>query len=180
LIDPAAGIAVWLGVSMLVVADGRRAIAAGVALATLGMSVLTLVTAGPLAAAALAAGGGVAAARRFASGPAGWDILPSGSTPRLVLCIATAIVAFWIAAGLTEGPVASLRFAVMVAVALAAARALWTNDESVLLTAVAVLALAVASAAAIGPDQPSVWPYVAGGLVAAIVGWVPLRRASAA
>jgi hypothetical protein len=180
LIDPLAGVAVWLGASLVVVADGRRGQAAGIAVATVGMAVLTFVTAGGVAAGALAIGGGVAAARRSVSGPAGWDILPPGSTPRLVLCIATAIVAFWVAAGVTSGPVASLRFAIMVGVALSAARVLSSTERSALLTALALLAITVASVGAIGSDQPTVWPYLVGGLVAALVGWWPLRTLSAA
>src|SRR4029077_7796656 len=110
LIQPAAGILVWLGASLVVVGDGRRGLAAGIALSLLGLAVLAFVTAGAVAAAAIAAGGAIAATRRSLIGPGGWEILAPGSTPRLVLCVATALVAFWIADAVTTGPVASLRF----------------------------------------------------------------------
>jgi hypothetical protein len=180
LIQPAAGIVVWLGASLVVVADGRRGLAMGIALSTLGLAVLALVTAGALAAAAIAVGGAIAGARRFVSGPAGWEVLAQGSTPRLVLCITTALVAFWIADAVTSGPVASLRFAVITGIALSAARALSTAKQAAQLSAVAVVALCVASAGAIGSTEAGVWPYLAGGVVAAVVGWLPLRRPSAA
>jgi hypothetical protein len=180
LIPPAAGLVVWLGASLIVIADGRRALATGIALTAAGLAVLALLTAGLPAAAALAVGGAIAAARRFVAGPPGWSILPPGSTPRLVLCVATAIVAFWVAAGVTGGPHGSLRFAVIVGLALATARTLSATEQTVLLSAVAILALSATSVAAIGSAEPSIWPYLAGGLVAALIGWLPLRTVSAA
>jgi hypothetical protein len=180
LISPAAGIAVWLGASLVVVSDGRRGLAVGIALTAAGLATFALLVASPPAAAALALGGAVATARRWFAGAAGWAILPPGSTPRLVLCVATALIAFWVAAGVTSGPYASLRFAVIVGTVLSAARVLSTSEQTVLLSAVTVLALSVASAAAIGSLSPEVWPYIAGGVVAAAAGWVPVRSASAA
>ena len=165
---------------MVVVSDGRRGLAAGIALSTLGLAVLAFITAGAVAAAAIAGGGAIAAVRRSVSGPAGWEILAPGSTPRLVLCIATALVAFWIAAGVTSGPVGSLRFGLMTGIALSAARLLSTDDAAAQLSTVAIVALCAASVAAIGSTEPGVWPYVVGGLVAALVGWLPMRSPSAA
>jgi hypothetical protein len=179
LISPAAGFVVWLGASLVVIADGRRALAAGIALTAAGLAVLALLTAGVPAAAALAVGGTIAAARRFATGPSGWSILPPGSTPRLVLCVATAIIAFWVAAGVTAGPFGSLRFGVIAGLALATARVLSTTEQTVLLSAVAILALSATSVGAIGSAEPSIWPYIAGALVAALIGWLPLRTVSA-
>lgn len=170
----------WLGASLIVVADGRRGLAAGIALTTLGLTLLAFVTAGALAASAVAAGGAVAAARRFTSGPGGWAILAPGSTPRLVLCIAAGLIAFWIADAVTSGPVASLRFSLLTGIALPTARVLSTAEEAAQLTAVAALALCMASAGAVGTTSPEVWPYLAGGLVAVAVGWLPLRKPSAA
>ncbi|HET9762676.1 MAG TPA: hypothetical protein VFR50_04135 [Casimicrobiaceae bacterium] len=180
MIAPAAGIVVWLGASLAVVSDGRRGLAAGIALTTVGLATLAFLTAGPIASGAVALGGAVAAVRRYFSGPAGWGILPPGSTPRLVLCVATALIAFWVAAGVASGPYASLRFGVIVGIVLSGARVLSTSDQAVLLSAVAILALNVAIAAAVGSSSPGVWPYFAGGFVAATVGWLPLRTAIAA
>jgi hypothetical protein len=180
LIPPAAGILVWLGASLVVLSDGRKGLAVGIALTTVGLATFALVLAGPLAAVALVLGGAVAAARRYVTGAAGWAILPPGSTPRLVLCVATAVIAFWFAAGVTSGSYASLRFGVIVGAVLSAARVLSTSEQTVLLSAVTVLALSVASAAAIGASSPDVWPYLAGAIVGAVVGWMPVRSASAA
>jgi hypothetical protein len=180
LIQPAAGIAVWLGASLAVVADGRRGLALGIWLSTLGLVVLAFVTAGALAALAIGAGGAIAGARRFVSGPAGWEILAPGSTPRLVLCIATALFAFWIADAVTSGPVASLRFAGLTAITLSVARVMSTAERAAQLSAVAIVALCVASFGAIGSTEPAVWPYLAGALVAGVVGWLPSRSAIAA
>lgn len=180
MIQPAAGIVVWLGASLVVVADGRRGLAAGILLSTLGLAALAFVTAGAVAAAAIAAGGVIAAVRRSISGPAGWEVLAPGSTPRLVLCIATGLVAFWIADAVTSGPVASLRFALMSGIALSAARVLSTAEPAAQLSAVAIVALCAASVGAIGSTEPDVWPYLVGGMVAALLGWLPLRSRSAA
>lgn len=180
MISPAAGIAVWLGASLIVVADGRRGLAAGIALSTLGLAVLGFVTAGAFAAAAVAIGGAVATARRFTNGPDGWGILAPGSTPRLVLCLAAGLLAFWIANAVLSGPLASLRFSLLTGIALPTARVLSTAEEAAQLSAVAVLALCIASAAAAGSRSPEVWPYLVAGVVAAAVGWLPLRKPSAA
>lgn len=178
--SPAAAVVVWLGATLVVVADGRRGLAAGLALSALGLSVLAFLTAGVLPAVALASGGAIAAARRYGAGPQGWGLLPPGSTPRLVLCIAAALVAFWVSAGITSGPFASLRFAAMIGAGLAAARVLSSADGSALLSALALLALSAASVTAIAIPEPSAWPYVVAGVLAAGAGWVPLSRARVA
>lgn len=180
MIAPSAAVIVWLGATLFVVGDGRRAQAAGIGLSALGLAIIALLVDGVAPAAALAVGGAIAAARRFVSGPGGWAILPAGSTPRLVLCIAAGLVAFWVAAGITSGPFASLRFAVILGAALAAARALTTTEESALLSAVVLLALSAASGAAVGTSQPELAPYIAGGAIAAVAGWLPVpTRANA-
>ena len=76
MIEVAAGFVAWLGASMVVLADARRGLALGIAIATLGLAVLVLQDAGPLEAAAMALGGLLASARCASSGPAGWQIMP--------------------------------------------------------------------------------------------------------
>ena len=180
MISPAAALVAWLGATFIVVADGRRGLAAGIALSALGLAVLAFLTAGLVPATALAAGGAIAAARRYTSGPEGWSILPHGSTPRLVLCIAAALLAFWLSAGITSGPFASLRFAAILGAALAAARVLSSADESALLSALVLLSLSGASVTAVAIPEPSVWPYLAAGVLAAGAGWLPLKRRAGA
>src|SRR5207249_2138584 len=83
-VEAASGFVAWLGVSLVVLSDGRRGLALGMALGALGLAGVSLPAAEPIGAIALVAGGAVAAARRFTAGPAGWAVMPAGSTPRLV------------------------------------------------------------------------------------------------
>lgn len=170
----------WLGASIVVLGDGRRALALGMVLGTVGMTVIAWQNAGPVAAVAIAAGGAIASARRLGSGPEGWRIMPPGSTPRLVLCIAGGLVVLWIAAAVTTGPGASLRFTVMLVAGLSGARVLASEDASVLLTSSGLLALVVALAAAFGDGAAGPWTFLAAALIAGAVGWLPLRTARAA
>lgn len=170
-----AAFAAWLGVSIIVVADGRLGLALGLAIATVGLAAIAWQPAGPLASAALLIGGGVAAAQRLRAGPDGWNVMPSGSTPRLVMCIASGLVALWIAASLTTGGEAPLRFAVLVAVGLAGARVLGTDDVAAATTASAALVMALGVAAAVNDLHPTLWPYAAAAAVAAGAAWFPRR-----
>jgi hypothetical protein len=63
---------------------------------------------------------------------------------------------------------------------LAAARVLVSTEYSILLSAAALLALAVGLGAAVGPGMQDPWPFIAGGLAAAAIPWLPLRAPSAA
>src|SRR5207244_2346671 len=114
----------WLGASLVVLGDGRRALAFGVFLAAAGMTVIAWQSAGPVAAAAIATGGALAAVRRFGSGPDGWRSMPPGSTPRLVLCVAGGLIVLWVAAAATTAAGAPLRFTVMVIAGFSGARVL--------------------------------------------------------
>ena len=153
-------------------------LALGTALATAGLAAVTWLGAGPAAAAVLALGGGIAAVRRSVSGPEGWALMPPGSTPRLILCVASALLALWIAIGITSGESAALRFAALVVIGLAGARVLSSTDPHVQLTAGAVLALAIGAAA--GLSGANLWPYVASAALAAGVCWLPLSAPRAA
>ena len=178
MIEGIASFVAWLGASLIVLADGRRALALGVALAAAGLAVITWVGAGPVPAAILAVGGVIAAGRRFASGPGRWAVMPPGSTPRLILCVASALVALWIALGITTGDSPALRFAVLVVIGLSGARVLSSADPHVQLTAGAVLAVAIGAAAGLGGGD--LWPYVAAAVLAAGACWLPLRAPRAA
>jgi hypothetical protein len=166
-----AALVAWVGASLVVLSDGRRGLALGMAVAAAGLAGIAWRSAGPLAAAAIAVGGLAAAAGRLRSGELGWGIMPAGSTPRLLLCVAVALVAAWVATTVTTGPGAGLRFAALASLGLAAARVLWSADAAVLLTAAGLLALDIGIAA----SAADIWPYAAGGLVAAVIGWVPPR-----
>lgn len=178
--EAAAAFAAWLGASLVLVSDGRRGLALGMAFATVGLGALALGGGGPVAAVAVLAGGAIATVRRVFVGRPGWAIMPAGSTPRLVTCVAAGLVALWVAAIVMSGAGAALRFAVMTGVGLAGARVLWSDDAHVLLTAAGVLAIAIAAGGAVAPVAAGFWPYVAAALIAAAAPFVPTERQSAA
>jgi hypothetical protein len=168
----AAGLA-WLGASVLVLADGRRGLALGLALLTAGFSVLALVSGLPAGAAAVAAGGGIAAWQCRRSPSARWGIMPPGSTPRLVLCIGSGLFGLWLAAALMIGPGAAMRFAVLVVLGLMGARLLSSSELHVVLAGIAGLALAVGAGAALDVPSAGNIPDFAAGLIAAGVMAIP-------
>jgi hypothetical protein len=175
LIEGAAAFVVWLGVALVVLADGRRGLSAGLALVTIALSVFAWENGGMLGSAALLLGGGAAAMRRVRSGPEGWAVMPPGSTPRVILCVGAALLALWIAASLTSGPGAGLRFAVLAAVGLAGARIMSSDDPSALMTAAGALALALALSPALDGESPGIALYAIAGIVAAVAAWLPPR-----
>ncbi|TMD97260.1 MAG: hypothetical protein E6I72_06920 [Chloroflexi bacterium] len=129
---------------------------------------------------ALAVGGLVAATGRLVAGPPGWAILPAGSTPRLVLCIAGGLVALWVGLGVTSGDGASLRFGVISTIGFGAARVLSSHDQSVVLSALALISLAVGAAVGLAAPGSGVVPYVAAAVIAAGSAWIPIKAPSAA
>jgi len=170
----------WLGASLVVLSDGRRGLALGVLLAGAGVAVVAFPTAGLGGSAALAVGGLVAATGRLVAGPPGWAILPAGSTPRLVLCIAGGLVALWVGLGVTSGDGASLRFGVISTIGFGAARVLSSHDQSVVLSALALISLAVGAAVGLAAPGSGVVPYVAAAVIAAGSAWIPIKAPSAA
>ena len=176
----AAAATAWLGASVVVLADGRRGLAGGLAIATLGLTILAFIDAAPLAAGILLLGGSAASARRAFAGPPGWAIMPAGSTPRLVTCVAGGLLALWVGIVVTSGDGGAVRFAVLAVIGLAGARSLWSEDPSVILTAVAVLVLGVAVGASLSEFSPGVWPFALAAILAASTSWIPFKVARAA
>jgi hypothetical protein len=169
----------WLGASMIVLADGRRGLAFGLALATVGLAGIAWLEGDGLAAAIVLAGGAMAAFQRHRVGPAGWLVMAPGSTPRLILCVAGLLVALWFAGSVTVGPDGATRFAVLSVVGLSGARIVSSREPSVIVTAVAVLAIAIAVAAQLGVSSPGPAPYLAAALIAAGVTFLPVPAARA-
>jgi hypothetical protein len=159
----------WLGATVIVLSDGRRGLALGLALTTIAFAVLAwLVGGSALAAVALLLGGAAAAAQRLRIGREGWGLMPPGSTPRLVLSIAGGFVALWISTSVMTGPGAPLRFAALSVLGLMGARVLTTTGHTdALLTALAAFALSVAMAAGIADTWPGPSPFVVAALIAA-------------
>ena len=181
MIEGIAAFVAWLGAALVVLSDGRRGLALGTALTTLALAAIVLLEGGgPAAAAGLGVAGLAAAARRLMVGSDGWGIMPPGSTPRFILCVAGGLLGLWIALGVTSGHSAALRFAVVTVAGLSAARVLSSEETPVVLTAVALLALALAAAAGLADTATALWPCVLGAAIAAGVGWLPLSRPRAA
>jgi len=170
-IEAAAAFLTWLGAALVVLADGRRGLALGLGLLIAGFGVLAWAGGQPAGAAAVAAGGLIGSVQCWRSGTT-WRLMPAGSTPRLVLCLASALVALWVAASVTTGSGAPLRFAVLVVLGLMGARVLESRETSVVLTCIACFALALAAAPGLAATSPGPIPDVLGGLIAAGVMFV--------
>ena len=180
MIEGLAAFVAWLGGAMIVLADGRRGLALGLAFITVAFAALTWAGGETLGAAALLAGGAVASVRALQSGAEGWGLMPPGSTPRLVLSVAVGLVALWFAASVTFGQGAPVRFAGLAVLGLMGARALATSNTAMVLVAVSALALGLAGSAAIAATSPGPSPYIAGALVAAAVMILPRSEPHAA
>jgi hypothetical protein len=175
-VNAAAAFIAWLGAALLVLSEGRRALALGMALITVGFAVLAQTGGGAVAASAMLAGGGIAAGRRFRSGPDVWGFMPAGSTGRVVLAAAIGLLALWISTSVTTGPGASVRFAALSVLGLTAARVLTPSEPPAVLTALAALALAVAVAAGVAGGSPGPAVYVLAAIVAGGISLVRVRQ----
>ena len=159
-------------------ADGRRGLALGLALVTIALAVLAWPAGMAVGSVAIAVGGLVATVQCWRSAPAAWGIMPAGSTPRLILCIASGLLTWWLAASVTTGVGASLRFAVLVVLGLMGARILISREVPVVLAAIASMALALALAPGLAAQSPGPVPAIVGGLIAAGVMFVPAAGTS--
>jgi hypothetical protein len=77
------------------------------------------------------------------------------------------ILSLWVAASVTTGPGASLRFASLAVLGLMAGRVLQGHNGTAILTASAGLALALAGASGLAPKAAGLAPYFVGALIAA-------------
>jgi hypothetical protein len=163
----AAAFTAWLAASVIVLSDGRRGLALGLALTAVAFAPLAWIGGGWPAAAAVFAGGAIAAILRLRSGTDGWGLMPPGSTSRLILVIAAGVVALWIAVSVTSGPAASIRFSALAVIGLMGARMLTARDPGALMTAVAAMALAIATAAGLATTAPGLAPCIVAAVIAA-------------
>ena len=148
----AAALAAWLGAAIVVLADGRRGLAVGLAVMAAGLAGVAFAAGQQLTGGALLAGGVVAAALRWRAGPEGWGLMQPGSTPRIILTIVIGLVALYFAASLSSGGGAAARFAPMASLALAGARILQGSDRAAALTAASALVLALGAGSLLGPS----------------------------
>lgn len=163
----AAAFVAWAGASVIVLADGRRGLAAGVGLVALGFAVLAWANGLWLEGAILIAGGAVSVFELVRAGPQEWGLMAPGSTPRLILAVVGAILSLWVAASVTTGPGAPLRFASLAVLGLMAGRLLQSQSAIAVLTAAAGLALGLAGASGLAPSGGGLAPYLVGALIAA-------------
>ena len=161
-----AALIAWLGAAVIVLSDGRRGLALGLAVTALAFAVLAWVGGERLGAVAMLLGGAVGAFQRLRIGRAGWGVMPPRSTPRLVLAIAGGLLALWITTSVMTGPGTPLRFAALSVLGLMAARVAVATGSAAVLTSVATLVLSVAMVAGIGDSSPGPAPYIAAAVVA--------------
>jgi hypothetical protein len=159
-----AAFAAWLGGAILVLADGRRGLALGLAVMATGLAGLALAAGQELTAAAILAGGVAGGALRARSGPDGWGLMQPGSTPRIILTIVTALLALYIGASVATGDGAPMRFGVVATIVLTAGRMLQGSERAAALTAASGLALALAAGATLAPSAS-----FAAAIVAAVI-----------
>jgi hypothetical protein len=164
-----AGLA-WLGAAVLTVADARRGLALGLALASIGLATTAFVNGQSLAAAALLAGGLGTASCRIRDGKAGWALVPAGSTPRLVLCLLVLLGALVLKTSVTS--ISLMQLTMFTVGCLAVARLLTASSRSVVLAAAALLVLGLAAGG-------SVQVAVAAAAVAIVLGTIPARPVDA-
>jgi hypothetical protein len=175
-----AAIAAWLGGSIVMFSDGRRGLALGVAVAAAGLGVLALSAGHGAAGAALLAGGGIAAVLCLRGTPEGWGVMPAGSTPRLILCIVTGLLALWIAAVITSGGDTGLRFAVPAVIGLAGLRVLLGAHQAAATAAASVTALALGAGTMLAADATPIAACAIAALVAAGLQTIPRPEADGA
>ena len=146
----AAAVIAWLGGSAVLLSDGRRGLALGLALLGAGLGGLALDAGSAIEAATLAGGGLVAAALRLRAGPEGWRIMPAGSTPRLILAIVAALISLYLTAVIAGGEDGALRFALLAVIAVLVLRVLIGADRACANTAASGIALALGAGALLG------------------------------
>ncbi len=169
----AAAAAAWLGGAIVLLSDGRRGLALGVAILGAALAALALLAGHDVEAAALVAGGVVAGALRLRSGPPGWGVMPAGSTPRLILAVVAALIALWLAAAVTTGDGASLRFAVTVLLAMLAVRLLLGAEPAAAATAASGIALALGAGALVASGGATIAACFVAAVVAAALPALP-------
>jgi hypothetical protein len=167
-----AGIA-WLGAALVVLGHGRRGMALGLLVTSAGLGLVAHGSGRPSAAICLAAGGVVAAGLRLRDGDAGWGLIPTGSTPRLVLCLIVLVAVILIGTTL-QGSTPTL-VAALAVTTLAAARALTADRRSVALAAGSALALGLGVA---GTSAPAPTVAIAAALVAVGIALIPAAPGS--
>jgi hypothetical protein len=174
----AAVVVAWLGGAFLVLSDARRGVALGVALYAVGLAVTLYGT--PPAALALGLAGLAAAALRLRDGAPQWGTLPPGSTPRLLLCVVSGVLAGFVGASILEGPgPAPVRIVILLGGAMGAARLLSTLRREAALASTSAMTLAVGAAAAVSGGRTASTVVAAAAVAAVLLGVLPAAESEA-
>ena len=172
----AAAVAAWLGAAAIVLADGRRGLALGLALVAAAFTTLAWTEGEWLGGVFLLIGGAVFAVQQLRTAPHDWGLMPTGSTPRTILAAVAAILSLWVAVSVSTGSGGPLRFASLAVLGLMAARLLQGRSAITVLTAAAGLALALAGSSALAPSGAGFAPYLLGAVIAAGVSFLPVAE----
>jgi hypothetical protein len=138
-----AGLVAWLGAAIVVVSEGRRGFALGLALAGIGLAGVSLAAGHSPSAAALAAGGVLAAGLRLRDGDPGWGVMPPGSTPRVILSIVVLALAAFVSVSLVGGRMPWLELAALACAGLGGGRLFGAPRRAPALAAAALMALGI-------------------------------------
>ena len=178
LLAVAAVVVAWLGGAFLVLSDARRGVALGVALYAAGLAVTLYST--PPAALALGLAGLAAAALRLRDGAPHWGTLPPGSTPRLLLCVVSGVLAGFVGASILAGPgAAPVRIVILIGGAMGAARLLSTLRREAALASTSALTLAVGAAAAVSGGRAAPTVVAAAAVATVLLGVLPAAETEA-
>jgi hypothetical protein len=165
----AAVLGAWLGTAAVAVSDGRLAFALGLSLTGLSLAGMALIAGNSVGASALLAGGLGAGLLRLRDAPAGWGMMPPGSTPRIILSFVTLAIGALVGISLTSGAGAPGRVAAVAVCGLALSRLLTGEARGVAATMASVLALTLGTIG--GPAA-----QVAGAAVAVLLSAVSTDR----
>ena len=165
----AAGALAWFGATVTSLAEARRGLALGLVLTGAGLAGV-IAGSRPLDALLLAGAAIGTALLRLRDGRPGWDLLPPGSTPGIVLSIVVLVASVLLAGTFLQGPLSVWALAPLAVALVAAVRLLAVDDRASALAAGASLALALG---AFG-TTPAI---LTGGLVALALGAIPAAEA---
>ncbi|MGH7866603.1 MAG: hypothetical protein ACREP9_02970, partial [Candidatus Dormibacteraceae bacterium] len=130
---------VWLGATLLMLADASLGLALGLLLLSIGLAAGEVVAGQMNAALVLLLSGGIAAALQLRGGNSGWGLAHAGFTPRLMLSILVLVVVLLVAAVFHLN--APLWEAAAVTILLAGTRLIETNHRAAARAAIVALAL---------------------------------------
>jgi hypothetical protein len=165
-LGPLAVIVAWLGSSMSITSKAQRGLAVGMVVSGAGLALAAALSGLPAVGGMLLLGAILGGVLRLRDGTPGWGLIPTGSTPWIVLCITVLAAALALNTslhGISPALTAALEVGVLAAASLLAAR-----DRASSLAAAALLTLALAATS-------EVRIAIVAAAVAIVLGTVPAR-----